>query len=81
MVVGVRVVVRGRKRKGLEDRGVGRGLPCQENRAEKKACFYSPFEGGRCPDLPAILSLQFHWQAGGIKRGDEELPAGSLGEI
>lgn len=40
----VRVVVRGRKRKGLGDRGVGRGLPSQENRAERKACFYSPFE-------------------------------------
>lgn len=44
MVVGVRVVVRGRKRKGLEDRGAGRGLPCQENSTEKKAYFYSPFE-------------------------------------
>lgn len=73
MVVGVRVVVRGRKRKALEDRGAGRGLPCQANSAEKKARFYSPFETVR-PDLRPILSLQFHWQAGEESR-DEALPA------
>lgn len=45
MVVGVREVVRGEKERAGRQRGVARGLACQENRAEKKTtCFYSPFE-------------------------------------
>lgn len=56
MVVGERVLVRGRKRKGLEDRGVGRGLPFQENSAEIKLVSIVLLKWP-CPDLRPILSL------------------------
>lgn len=67
MVVGERVLVRGRKREGLEDRGVGRGLPFQENSAEIKLVSIVLLKWP-CPDLRPILSLGSHWQAGGRKQ-------------
>lgn len=67
------------KRKGLEDRGVGRGLPCQENRAEKKTtCFHSPFETALPGPPPPPYSLAPILLAEGIKQGDKELPTPSL---
>lgn len=73
VVGGGEVVVRDRKRKGLEDRGAGRGLPSRNTERKEKLVSIALLKR-LCPDLRPILSLQFHWQAGGIKQRDKEPP-------